>query len=30
MGKVTYEFDENKESRDIEFIVNRYKRMLNI
>lgn len=25
MGKVTYEFDENKESRDIELIVNRYK-----
>lgn len=25
MGKVTFEFDENKESRDIELIVNRYK-----
>ena len=25
MGKVTYEFDENKESRDIKLIVNRYK-----
>ena len=25
MGKVTYEFDENKENRDIELIVNRYK-----
>lgn len=25
MGKVTYEFDENKESHDIELIVNRYK-----
>lgn len=25
MGKLTYEFDENKESRDIELIVNRYK-----
>ena len=25
MGKVTYEFDEDKESRDIELIVNRYK-----
>ncbi len=24
MGKVTYEFDENKESGDIELIVNRY------
>ena len=25
MWKVTYEFDENKESHDIELIVNRYK-----
>ena len=25
MGKVIYEFDENKESRGIELIVNRYK-----
>lgn len=25
MGKVTYEFEENKESHDIELIVNRYK-----
>lgn len=25
MGKVTFEFDENKESRDIKLIVNRYK-----
>ncbi len=24
MGKVTFEFDETKESRDIELIVNRY------
>lgn len=25
MGKVTFEFDETKESRDIELIINRYK-----